>query len=524
MRAFTWSGSNGTTRVYRTIGAGHEDHIATINHKTPWYIDVDPITGATLTYRFAFAQGAQTVTFTTQQLASCAPPTVTGPAETPLSDVIEQDIDGDGNAEQLIGEVFQDTDGSTVPLATLDEAILLDTDGDNEPDVLWDPPAGQSSKVIVAGDRLYIPGSSITSIHSFDPSIGNGYVVVINKLLGGGVALAVETTDLNAMELDKPLGMFPQVPLSEETIRAIQAATLAAGLALVLPGSAGVPFSMSDIGRMFAHLSNAVFTIFASRKRKRAWGTVYDSVTKEPLDPAYVELMSTSGKVISSAITDLDGRYGFLVAPGSYRLRARKTNYAFPSLREQGRSHDVLYTDLYFGEEIVVGLDGAITRNIPMDPNGVDWNQVQKRAQHLTTFVRSFDRYVLAILDAVFLAGFGLVLWRFLADINPQTLGFVLLYTALLAFRLFVRRPRLYGYVGFANGMPLAYGVVRFLTPGGQQIAAKVLDERGRYMALLPRGTYRYIVERRVGEEETVPVGDGVVKTRTGVVNQRIVV
>jgi hypothetical protein len=70
------------------------------------------------------------------------------------------------------------------------------------------------------------------------------------------------------------------------------------------------------------------------RKKRRPWGTVYDSVTKRPLDPAYVTLIDTeTGKSVASAITDLDGRYGFLVAPGKYRITTQKTNYEFPSVK-----------------------------------------------------------------------------------------------------------------------------------------------------------------------------------------------
>jgi hypothetical protein len=56
--------------------------------------------------------------------------------------------------------------------------------------------------------------------------------------------------------------------------------------------------------------------LFGLKKKAPPWGVVYDSVTKRPLDPAYVVLKNLQGKQIASAITDLDGRYGFLVEPG----------------------------------------------------------------------------------------------------------------------------------------------------------------------------------------------------------------
>ena len=55
---------------------------------------------------------------------------------------------------------------------------------------------------------------------------------------------------------------------------------------------------------------------------------VYDSVTKRPLDPAYVVVRE--GADDRNAITDLDGRYGFFLKAGQYTLFANKTHYEFP--------------------------------------------------------------------------------------------------------------------------------------------------------------------------------------------------
>ena len=97
----------------------------------------------------------------------------------------------------------------------------------------------------------------------------------------------------------------------------------------------GNPFSFYDIGLIFARLWSILLIAFGLKKRNPPWGTVYDSETKQPLDPVYVVLSDTSGNEIASAITDLDGRYGFAVPAGTYVLSVRKTNYDFPSKRDR---------------------------------------------------------------------------------------------------------------------------------------------------------------------------------------------
>ena len=112
-------------------------------------------------------------------------------------------------------------------------------------------------------------------------------------------------------------------------------------------------FAASPSGVVF--LPFQIWSLFFGRKKtKHPWGTVYDSVTKRPLDPAYVVIskyippvvgagltdtavavspLATAEEKVGESITDIDGRYGFLVPGGSYVLTAGKTHYVFPSTK-----------------------------------------------------------------------------------------------------------------------------------------------------------------------------------------------
>src|SRR5581483_3636913 len=123
-----------------------------------------------------------------------------------------------------------------------------------------------------------------------------------------------------------------------------------------------------------------LLTFFGLRKKRRRWGTVYDSNDKQPLDPVMMELIDAdSGSILEQAITDLTGRFGFLDRVGKFLIRARKTHYQFPSTKITGQS-DGVYDNLYHGEVIEVKESGdVLSPNVPMDPLAFDWNQKDKQ-------------------------------------------------------------------------------------------------------------------------------------------------
>jgi hypothetical protein len=156
---------------------------------------------------------------------------------------------------------------------------------------------------------------------------------------------------------------------------------------------------------LLPRLWNLLLGFLGFRRKQRPWGTVYNAQTKQPLDPAYVTLMNESGEEVASAITDPDGRYGFVVDPGTYTLKAAKTHFTFPSTTMQGKTKDELYTDLYFGEPITITERGeVITKNIPMDPMGDDWNEAAKASmgQSVFNFFNKHDRIILRIINSLF--------------------------------------------------------------------------------------------------------------------------
>jgi hypothetical protein len=262
------------------------------------------------------------------------------------------------------------------------------------------------------------------------------------------------------------------------------------------------PLSFSELFLIPIRLWSLFLGAVGLAKRRRPWGTVYDSVTKQPLDPAYVVLRNAEGKEIATTLTDLDGRYGFVVPePGTYTLIAHKTNYLFPSQALVGRDHDEVYRDLYFGEHFTVTQAGEVVyRNIPMDPQKFDWNEFAKRRQKLMKFYNERDKWLLHLSDTLFGLGFTVAVITLIS--SPKTYNIVVfaLYIALFILRKTGLKSRPYGYiVEQATGYPLPFAIIRISSIStGVEVMHRITDATGRYYCLLPNGEYHVRVDKKL--------------------------
>jgi len=153
-------------------------------------------------------------------------------------------------------------------------------------------------------------------------------------------------------------------------------------------------------------LLNFILNFFSLKQTKQFWGIVYDSVSKQPLDPVIVKLLYIDGREVETCVTDIAGRYGFLARPGKFKIHARKTNYLFPSKYALGDT-DGIYENLYHGEFFKLTEDyEVVAPNIPMDPAAADWNQKAKQ-----TVVKKYPylKYLFKALVSIFF-WFGFIL------------------------------------------------------------------------------------------------------------------
>ncbi|MEK7136084.1 MAG: hypothetical protein AAB821_00620 [Patescibacteria group bacterium] len=258
--------------------------------------------------------------------------------------------------------------------------------------------------------------------------------------------------------------------------------------------------SIADLYLILMRLLGWLLGLVGFKKKSKPWGTVYDAVTKRPIDPAYVTVESGPvGTQTSSAITDIDGRYGFLLPAGTYILKAGKTHYSFPSRTLYGKNRDELYNNLYFGEPVRVEGEEIINKNIPLDPIGFDWNEFAKSKSEFFKIYSLKEIRRNRVFSVFYLA--GLIISVASLIITPSWLDIIVLlfYGLLFIFQKYwLARHKPVQIKSKTTGEPLPFAIVRFYLAGiDTEIKSVVADELGRFYVLLRPETYYYTIEEK---------------------------
>lgn len=245
---------------------------------------------------------------------------------------------------------------------------------------------------------------------------------------------------------------------------------------------------------------NFLLTSLSLRKSRKFWGVVYDSASKQPLDPVIVKLLyAQSGEPVQTCVTDLAGRYGFLAQPGKFKIFAKKSNYLFPSKRVSG-NNDGIFTDVYKGEFFELYNESeVIGPNIPMDAIKSDWNQQAKlKILNNYPFIKLFFRRFVSV---IFWFGFILCLVfvfnDFFVSYNFKISGWsqylLLLYLGLLVLNSVVPEIRLWGKViDLSNKKLLSKVSFELSNPEIESVvlAKAVSQEDGRFLLRANPGKY----------------------------------
>ena len=306
---------------------------------------------------------------------------------------------------------------------------------------------------------------------------------------------------------------FPMMDFAEVfengVIKIGTAIGLALGFVTLLATTAFAgPLAAPELVLIPFRLWTMLLSALGIKKKEKAWGVAYDAKTKQPLDPVYISLQDEQGNEIKSAITDLDGRYGFTIdKPGTYKIVAGKSNYAFPSKVLSGNDHDHLYQDLYFGELFTVSSAGeTIIKNIPMDNINFNWNEHAKADMEVMKFYKQRDYTLTKLGDILFGAGF--VITAIALTVNPMLYNIVMfvMYVLLGIVRQVGVPYQKFASVVDTDGNPVPYVLVTvYSSSTNREVKHTVADKYGRFHMILPNGLYHISIERPSGQDEYEP-------------------
>lgn len=295
-------------------------------------------------------------------------------------------------------------------------------------------------------------------------------------------------------DLFKHLETFRTNPITQLVNKAVVVPGLAALAIINLLAAAG----LANIGLFLLYLW-FLFTepfLWLVGRRRRCWGVVYNALSKVPVDLALVRLLDAqTGHLVSTRVTDRQGRFAFMTKEGKFRITVTKPTFSFPSLKLRGKTHDAGYDDLYFGEPIEIASGKTvITVSIPVDP-------VLKQDMATTNHglvLRYLHRRANLFLALVGPIGAIVCLW-----ITPSILTWSLLGIHLVIFAFFTRlvqgqRVKPWGMVYDAKtGKPVGLAIVRlFNRRYDDLLETQVTDRHGRFGFLVGPETYRLTVDR----------------------------
>jgi hypothetical protein len=274
-------------------------------------------------------------------------------------------------------------------------------------------------------------------------------------------------------------------------------AALAGHVAVLYAGLGGLP----ELNLILLRLIQNFMAVLGLRRKRRYWGTVFDSTTKQPLDPVVVELRDAkTNQRLEQAITDMTGRYGFLSREGAFTIMARKTHYRFPS-QDAATQNDLTFDRLYHGEPISVGSSDVVAPNIPMDPLASDWNQQEK--QRFMKFHPYRDIFLHFLFSVIFFLGF---VWTALAATLTPSLPNLLclaLYLVVAMLRRLLPHERLWGRILDAKtGVVLAQAAMELRPPDLEIVVARTRSgPDGRFFLKAPPGRYRLSVYEELSDD-----------------------
>jgi len=260
-----------------------------------------------------------------------------------------------------------------------------------------------------------------------------------------------------------------------------------AGAAIALAGSA-VPLFAAMPGAfgssVFLHFLELFGIIGRRKKEERNWGVVFDNQTHMPIPAVKIMLLDQMGKEMSTTYSDKDGRFGFLVEPGTYVINVFKKDY---TLITEMR-HDDIYGNLYDGKEVTIKKDQVMLSNIAMKSENINWQEyAAKKSKQYRSKWSTVKKY---LFTSIYFIGFTAT--AIITYFYPSIFNFVMMsiYIALFIYQKFLVKKK-YGIIETQERKPIPFAIVNLYDKEtNEKHNFAVTDSIGRYYLLSNNGRY----------------------------------
>ncbi len=394
-------------------------------------------------------------------------------------------------AIKLCTDVIALNHGSPIPCTYPPSTVAINTNDTNEPNESL-PPDDENQNPITPDQR---PRSETrTILTSIIPQPVRNIITATGKAISGQI---LEPTRITIEKIDRAT----PVPIKTTVPRAITMSGLLIGsVAMITDNFFAAPITFPQILLFPSRLFANILTMLGIRKRRRPWGTVYDSISKQPVDPIHLELVDPEGRIAAKTITDFYGRYSFNVEPGHYMLRPVKTGFIFPSFILAHTNRDEIYRDLYFGNFFEIKNKGElISKNIPMDRTNFNWPEFFQEEQKLLNAYARRDFFVSKLSRILFVAGFVVAALSLLLAPRSYTVIVFALYLFMYVMNKAGINPSKLGQVVEEESKsPLSFAVIRLFSLNlGNEVIRKVTNKYGQFYCPVPNGKYYLSYDRK---------------------------
>ncbi len=368
----------------------------------------------------------------------------------------------------------------------------------SSPDSPTNSTSDSSGAAISDGIITLDPKSQIDIVaQSSNESVSSGILknaaAVVNAAYDRAQIVARQTA-VSAKRAARVVKQVAETPQVQATNKIVVVPTTSA----IAIASVGGAVNSSQYLIYLKYLFTQPFSLLRRRRRK-GWGTVYNALTKLPVDLAVVRIVDAkSNRVVQSRVTDRMGRYQFFVQPGEYAIESTKQDFSFPPVYMKGRTEDGRYTDVYAGGALALEQPTAVRYNIPLDPAGME-----KPASQILREAAKKRFAQIASLGGVIMTGVSFA-------VTPTPIVGAFLVGHIGSYFVFRRlalgkKPNNWGVVYDAETkLPVAKAIVRiFDTQYNKLLETQVTDDKGRYAFLVGKNTY-YVMAEHQGHQKFV--------------------